>query len=167
MKVLVAYDGSEYAHGALHDLLRAGLPPDTEVLVVSVADQKDEAVESAARAERLLSLQCPQWSIHSEGLAGPPARTLIEKSDDWRPDLLVAGSHGRSVFGRLLLGSVSHKLVSEARCSVRIARKLERPRMEPPMLVVGLDGSSGAAAAVREVASRCWPRGTEVALGTC
>jgi nucleotide-binding universal stress UspA family protein len=38
MKVLIGYDGSEGAHAAIHDLLRAGLPRDVEALVVSVAD---------------------------------------------------------------------------------------------------------------------------------
>lgn len=38
MRVLVAYDGSAYADAALEDLRRAGLPGDSEALIVSVAD---------------------------------------------------------------------------------------------------------------------------------
>ena len=38
MKVIIAYDGSTYADAAIDDLARAGFPPDSEVLVVSVAD---------------------------------------------------------------------------------------------------------------------------------
>ena len=38
MKILVAYDGSEWADAALKDLTRAGLDAEAEVLVMSVAD---------------------------------------------------------------------------------------------------------------------------------
>ena len=38
------------------------------------------------------------------------------------PDLIVVGSHGRSALGRFMLGSVSQKVVTEAHCSVRVAR---------------------------------------------
>ena len=38
MKILIGYDGSICADAALHDLNRAGLPHDLDVLVLSVAD---------------------------------------------------------------------------------------------------------------------------------
>ena len=45
MKVIIAYDGSTYAAAAIDDMPRAGIPPGSEVPVVSVADF------SAARPE--------------------------------------------------------------------------------------------------------------------
>ena len=38
MKILIAYDGSEYADDAIENLPSAGLPQRAEVLVMSVAD---------------------------------------------------------------------------------------------------------------------------------
>ena len=38
MKVLIAYDGSGYAHNALSDLRRAGLPDNADVLMISVSE---------------------------------------------------------------------------------------------------------------------------------
>src|SRR5258706_5195829 len=38
MKVLIGYDGSPYADAAMEDLQRAGLPDDTQALILSVAD---------------------------------------------------------------------------------------------------------------------------------
>ena len=38
MKVLIAYDGSVCADAAINDLKHAGLPPEGELLVVTVAD---------------------------------------------------------------------------------------------------------------------------------
>ena len=54
MKVLIAYDGSNCANSALEDLKQAGLPLNTEVLVLTVTEnwtlfleeqQKDLAAE--------------------------------------------------------------------------------------------------------------------------
>jgi hypothetical protein len=39
MKILIGYDGSDCAGAALDDLQRSGLPPATEALVISVAEQ--------------------------------------------------------------------------------------------------------------------------------
>ena len=163
-KILVAYDGSESARAAPHDLLRAGLADRPEVLVVAVGEEHSEAVETAGAGAQLLQSECPEWNIRFEGLIGSPTRVLIEMADSWKPDLLVAGSHGRTAFGRFLLGSVSHKLATEAHCSVRIVRRTEHPRAGPPRIVVGVDGSAGATAAVREVGSRCWPAETSVVV---
>jgi nucleotide-binding universal stress UspA family protein len=38
MKLLIAYDGSDCAKGAIRDLRRAGIPGDAQVSVLSVAD---------------------------------------------------------------------------------------------------------------------------------
>jgi len=38
MKVVIAYDGSEYADAAIDDLIHAGFPRDSNILVASVAD---------------------------------------------------------------------------------------------------------------------------------
>src|SRR4051812_33217776 len=38
MKVLIGYDGSSFADAAIDDLQRAGLPADSQALVLTVAD---------------------------------------------------------------------------------------------------------------------------------
>jgi hypothetical protein len=39
----------------------------------------------------------PGWSVSSEPLWGDPAKMLLKTIDVWKPDLVVVGSHGRSV----------------------------------------------------------------------
>jgi len=39
VKILIAYDGSGYSHTALDDLQHAGLPPDADVFVISIAEE--------------------------------------------------------------------------------------------------------------------------------
>jgi nucleotide-binding universal stress UspA family protein len=79
-----------------------------------------------------------------------------------KADLIVVGSHGRTALGRLFLGSISQWLLNEARCSVRVARgKIDEPDF-PVRLIVGLDGSRNAHAALEQVAARNWPEKSEV-----
>jgi nucleotide-binding universal stress UspA family protein len=99
--------------------------------------------------------------VQAEGLYGSPAREVIRLADEWEPDLVVVGSHGHSALGRLVLGSVSQKVLTEARTSVRVARGRVEVEPKPVRVVVGVDGSPGSEAAVREVAARCWPPGSE------
>ena len=69
----------------------------------------------------------------------------------------MVGSHGRSALGRFVLGSMSQRVVTEARCSVRIARgRVEEPG-SPVRIIIGIDGSPASQAAVRAVAERNWP----------
>jgi nucleotide-binding universal stress UspA family protein len=178
MKILIAYDGSEGADASLDDLPRAGLPRDAEASVVVVAepwpprtainvggatsDVAEEAARLAGTATDRIRAAFPHWSVRSEVCEGTPARALIDRADAWEPDLLVVGSHGRSAIGRLLLGSVSHKVVSEARCSVRVARRGHEAKEGPVRIVLGVDGSTTATEAARAVAARSWPADSEV-----
>jgi nucleotide-binding universal stress UspA family protein len=54
--------------------------------------------------------------------------------------------------------------VNGAKCSVRIARgRLDEPGL-PVRILIGIDASEASRAAVREVARREWPSGTEIKL---
>ncbi|MFH3579346.1 universal stress protein, partial [Acinetobacter baumannii] len=55
-----------------------------------------EARELAARAGERLRSRFPQWKITTEAVGDSPAWALIKKADEWNPDLVVVGSHGRT-----------------------------------------------------------------------
>ena len=78
--------------------------------------------------------------------------------------MIVVGSHGRSAIGRFFLGSISQKVLTEAECSVRVARGKIEVDPSAARIVIGYDGSAGANAAVDGVASRYWSKGSEVKL---
>jgi len=197
MKILICHDGSECADAALEDLQRAGLGPDTEAFVMTVADvfvpmpideeventvsmyippavkrahglaqhKLDEAADLAKQVSERLSSIFPTWRINSGAEADSPAWALIRKADHWKPDLIVMGARGHSVFGgRLILGSISQRVLYEARCSVRIARASVNDPDKPVRLLIGVDSSADSNAAVEAICSRHWPKGTEVGL---
>jgi nucleotide-binding universal stress UspA family protein len=183
MKILIAYDGSSCADSALEDLRRAGLPRLAEAVVLSVTELWMPVLESVGagelrivgalpisleKAESLARRACervqayfPDWTVKADARLGAPATVVIEKADEWRPDLIVVGSHGRSALGRFMLGSVSQKIVTEAHCSARVTRGRGSDPQAPARLLIGVDGSPDAEAAVTMVATRAWPADSE------
>ena len=123
------------------------------------AKAQEEAQNLAHAASQRALSYFPSWEVRTEVRLGAPAWELIRKADDWRADLLVVGSQGRSALGRLLLGSVSQKVVTEARCSVRVARASIRVPEAPVRVIIGVDGSVYSDAAVDEMVRRSWPEG--------
>jgi nucleotide-binding universal stress UspA family protein len=123
-----------------------------------------EADGYARRAADRLRGMFPLWKVTFEGTYGSPAWELIEKAGSMNADLVVVGSHGFSALHRMVLGSISQKVLTEAKCSVRIARGKVEVDPSPVRIVIGYDGSAGAIAAVDAVASRNWPEGSEVRL---
>ncbi|MEW6736963.1 MAG: universal stress protein [Acidobacteriota bacterium] len=201
MKLLIAYDGSENAAVMINDLPLAGFPNQSEALVLSVGNglpsadhtiteiensevcccQREDIQTLAAQACVEIKSIFPDWQVSPLAVTGVPAQQILEKADQWRPDLIVVGSHRRSKLGRFLLGSVSEQVVREAHCSVRVARGgmdelLERmgigtaqrsvyeKKNHPVRIIIGMDGSTGALAAVDMICTRVWPAGTKVQL---
>ena len=166
MRILVAYDGSASADSAIENMRRAGLPKEAEALVLCVATGEDfgEAEALAAAASQRLRSYFPQWDVSGRALSGAPAAVILEAAGLWHPDLIVAGSHGRSSVARLFLGSVSVELVHRAPCPVRVSRAAGPAGGGPVRIVAGNDGSAEAEAAIRAIAKRSWPEKTEVCV---
>jgi nucleotide-binding universal stress UspA family protein len=53
--------------------------------------------------------------------SGDPGPELLRLAEEVDADLIAAGSHGAGFIGRIVLGSVSGKLVHGARCSLLIS----------------------------------------------
>ena len=80
---------------------------------------------------------------------GPPAQRILHTVDEESADLLIVGTHGRTGFDRLLLGSIADRLVRQARCPVLTARAglPGRPSQEVRRICYATDFSSTARAA--------------------
>lgn len=138
------------------------VPADMKRVYAKGSAAMEDAQSLAERAAVRLRANFPGWEIAAAASVGSPSRELIMKADEWQPDLIAVGSHGRSALGRFVLGSVSQGVLTHARCSVRLGRgRVEEPDT-PVRIVVGVDGSPASAAAVREVESRVWPPKSEI-----
>src|ERR1035437_3480514 len=118
-----------------------------------LAEARASAEQAAERLRQILQ----GWSVDAEATYGSPAWELLNRAEAHESDLIVVGSHGHSAVGRFLMGSISQKIATEARCSVRIARGRVQIDPTPVRIVIGYDCSIGAQAAVEAVAQRHSP----------
>ena len=149
-------------------------PPAGKVVFRDVQRLRSLAQESVDRAGQTpdgaaarIRQTFPEWSVSAEAPTDEVHWALVNGAAAWSADLVVVGSYGRSALGRLVLGSVSQQVLQHAPCSVRVARgpsEAARPRGPGVKLVLGFDGSLGAATAASAVSARHWPAGTEVSV---
>jgi nucleotide-binding universal stress UspA family protein len=189
MKILIGYDGSDCADDAIDDLVRAGLPDTAEAVILTVAEHyaadphdplwkahgpdttqpelPHRVAELIRQSNRvvdrgILKLKeiFPGWEISGETPGTFPVPAILRKAEEWRPDLIVLGSHGRTRLGRFFLGSVSLEILSHAECPVRIGRNRNAVAASPMRIVVGVDGSAESGRAIDLVISRKWIGGS-------
>ena len=60
-------------------------------------------------------------TVEFVSLHGEPADELVAFAEQQHADMIATGAHGRSAIGRLVLGSVSTKVVRSAPCAVLVA----------------------------------------------
>lgn len=130
----------------------------------AAAGSVHEADTYSRHARRRILANFPEWRVFAETAHGSPAREILARAADFRPDLIVVGSQGRNAVGRILLGSISNKVLTQAACSVRVARGKIEVDPYPLRIMIGFDGSPGAELAVSEVAARRWGANAEVCL---
>jgi nucleotide-binding universal stress UspA family protein len=67
-------------------------------------------------------LECPaEVDVIPHLLSGEPGPEILQLAAEVNADLIASGSHGAGFLGRIVMGSVSSRLVHGARCSLLIA----------------------------------------------
>ena len=150
-----SYEIIEHAH-------EVKVPSDLKRVYATGGEAAKMALGLAKQGRDRLKAIFPEWDVSADSACGSPAWELVFRADNWKPDLVVVGSHGRTAIGRLVLGSVSQRVLNEAKCSVRIARWRVHESKVPVRIVIGVDGSPGSETAIKEVACRLWAPNSEV-----
>ena len=138
MAILVAYDGSAPAQGAVEYAVREH--PGEELIllrVVELADsytdasislfqeslkerRKEAATELSEDVLELLDTETVEYD--TETVVGDPAREIVAYAEEHDVDHVIVGSHGRKGVSRVLLGSVAEKIVRRAPVPVTVVR---------------------------------------------
>ncbi len=171
MRILIGFNGTEASTAALYDLRYAGLPDETEALVLTVGESwnppktASEASDIAAAGVVKIRKEFPKWVVSGETATGSPPREIIARAESFKPDLIVVGEprHNLSEH-KMFIGHTSQTILTDVECSVRIARGSVGSALHPERILVGFDGSPGAMHAVDSIVSRTWPADTEVRL---
>lgn len=145
MNILVAIDDSTFSNAAVTSVTERTWPDGSKFKVLSVVEPfhpeyagwhtnympvaveaQKELVEAAKTLvnERVKKLTDAfgRQNVLAEVREGYVTDTILEAAKEWPADLIVVGSHGRTGITRLLLGSVSEAVVSQAPCSVEIVK---------------------------------------------
>jgi hypothetical protein len=72
--------------------------------------------------EELEKANAQRASFFVHARIGSPSDEILEVAREVGADLIIIGSHSLSGLERLLLGSVSEKVVRNAKCTVEVAR---------------------------------------------
>lgn len=124
----------------------------------------EQAATLAFTARKRLEADFPTWQVTDDVCAGSPASCILHKAQLRQADLIVVGSHSRSMVGRLFLGSVSQTIVTQSHTSVRVARVRHAAEDKPLSILIGVDGSATSELVMSVVAERNWPQGTRIQL---
>ena len=185
MRILLATDGSEASHTAEWLLLRLPFPEAVELAVAHVtlvpslahlrhefpASVNDVLEEYQGWAESVIADEAARFTgmngtVTTHSRSGSPAHELVELATELKSELIVIGARGLSPTNRLLMGSVSQKVVRKAPCSVLVTRPSQTMTESgrPLRIVCCLDGSPSACLAAKELSKFHWGDGVEITL---
>ena len=141
--ILVPVDGSETSYAAVAKAVELAKAFSSKVTVVQVlsldpyiaaeyisANQTNDLIERA-RTAIIESLDAAKAKFHEQGvevetklLEGQVVhREIVKAAEESHADLIIIGSHGRTGFKKLFLGSVAQSLLGESHIPVLIVRE--------------------------------------------
>lgn len=150
-RILVAVDDSTTSNAALNEAITLAKALGAALRIVHVADEAPirnavglEALLDVAQVEDAMrqagqalldaaAKKAADAGVQAEtGLLEAPSKLetshkrvaewIVEGADAWQADLVVAGTHGRRGFARLLVGNVAEDLVRMANTSLVLVR---------------------------------------------
>jgi nucleotide-binding universal stress UspA family protein len=166
LRILVPLDDSPEARVAL-PYAAALATPGTEIVLLTVVPTATDADAARAGLETAAQhLRVAGQTVRTEVATGDPARRIVDMAADLGAELIVMASHGRGALGRLIYGSVADQVGRESPVPVMVvrARQLEPGPIGITRLVVPLDGSSRAEAALPVATSISRRLGTPISL---
>lgn len=121
--ILMATDGSSYSDAAASEAIGMAKRCESLLFVISVASS-DEEMSSAQDNVRKVVDMAEKQGIQIESIItrGGAYEAILEAAKQKKADLIVMGSHGRTGLKKLLMGSVTEKVVSHAEVAVLIAK---------------------------------------------
>ena len=168
-KILLSTDGSEFSEGAVREAIRLAKKCSGRLSALSVVETNPEiatlapqVIEKAGKAARE-HLAAVQKSAKSESVecdcivreGEEPYRSVCDEAAKSKCSMIVMGRRGRTGLKKLMMGSVTARVIGHSPCSVLVVPRAARP--EYKNIVVATDGSrfsQAAAAEAVEVAKR-------------
>lgn len=140
--IVVPVDGSDFMERVISEASELGMRYHLGLTLINVqtedpypgiganetmrqAEQRHDRMEGQrilSRAKTMAKGYTRDIEIETEVLFGNPADEILKYADEHEADLIVIGSNASSDLKRILLGSVSNKVVAHARQSVLVVK---------------------------------------------
>ena len=168
--LLLSTDGSEFSEGAVREAVSLAKTCSSRLFAVFVVETNPEY---ETMAPQLVEKEIEKARQHLEEVKGRAAgdgiacETIVHQGEDsYRyvvdeaarrdADMIIMGRRGRTGLKRLMMGSVTAKVIGHAPCSVLVVPRAARVEMK--RVLVASDGSRHSDAAAMEaigIAKRC------------
>jgi nucleotide-binding universal stress UspA family protein len=174
MKVLIPYDGNELSEQAAVMTIELLAQHHLDMLLLHVAPHDRHLVDAGVNLEAAEArLRRSPATVTPLLLVGSPAQEIVRCAEQHGADLIAMSTHGRSDLARMLVGSVTDRVIRTSPVPVLVLHPptMSIDRMSPPTgrklrVLVPLDGSALAEEAARMAVRLLNPRLTELSLVT-
>ncbi len=130
--ILVATDGSRYSNAAASEAIGIAKRCGGSLIVISVAlsdkeiilpEDDEEIILAKDNVKKIVEL-AEKEGVKTEGLTaiGKPYEAIVETAKRKHAGLIVVGSHGRTGLDRLLMGSVTERVIGHSESAVLIVK---------------------------------------------
>lgn len=160
--LLLASDGSEFSEGAVRESLKLAKECSAKLTVLTVVEINPEFESYAPGAMEKIEQDARSYAetvkekADKEGLScdilvrksANPYEAIVEEAQKASVDVIVMGRRGRTGLKRLLMGSVTARVIGHSPVSVLVVPRAAELKFEK--ILVATDGSRYSEAAARE-----------------
>jgi len=169
-KLLIATDGSIFSESAIREAINLARICSSKLIAVSVVKTSPEfedlvpQVFEKAEKEMREHLESVKSRASKEGIdceivvhrGEEPFEDIVNDAEKNQVDMIIIGTHGRTGLKRLMMGSVTAKVIGHAPCNVLVVPL--HAKVECRNILIATDGSRYSDAAASEaigIAKRC------------
>ena len=124
-RLLVASDGSPYSDAAWKLALSMAKQAKSQLIGVAVAPEEGDIIEAQAIIHRMLTAAnragMPLKGVNPQGVA--PDAGIVHQAIKNEVDLIIMGSHGRTGLKKLLMGSVTERVIGGSPCPILVVKQ--------------------------------------------
>ncbi|MDO9530685.1 MAG: universal stress protein [Deltaproteobacteria bacterium] len=124
-RILVASDGSSYSQAAWELALAMAKQAKSRLIGVAVAPEEGDIIEAKAIIRRMLTaaslVRVPFKGVNPQGVA--PDTGIVQQAIKHEVDLIIVGSYGRTGLRKLLMGSVTERVIGGSPCPILVVKQ--------------------------------------------
>ena len=136
-KILVATDGSDFSKAAVCQAINLAKICSSKIYAISIVEVNQEFESLAPNVVEKMEKETKEHldgvkaQITKEGIecetivhqGEEPYEFIVSEAEKNKVDIIVMGSHGRTGMRRLLMGSVTSRVIGHAPCSVLVVKE--------------------------------------------